>query len=85
MTAAHHWPPGVPAWIGDDCLVPRIVDGSHITTRVARYDHATGTSRCPECGAVVDWAVEPRQWADPRCCGCQAADGCPDTLRTGEL
>ena len=80
---AHHWPPGRPAWIGATCLVPRIDEhGSHRCRTVAEYDHRTGTSRCPECGAVVAWSAEPSQWADPRCVGCQSAD-CPPTLRTG--
>ena len=80
----HHWPPGTPAWVGDACLVPRVVDGSHLTELVATYDHELGVSLCPECGAVVAWEDEPSQWADPRCVECQAADGCPATLRTGE-
>jgi rubredoxin len=80
----HHWPPGTPAWIGDDCLVPRVVDGSHLTELVATYDHELGVSLCPECGDVVAWEDAPDIWADPRCPACQADDESPATLRTGE-
>lgn len=85
MTA--HWPPGVPAWVGADCLVPEVVQvdtgPTHRTRCVATYDHATSTSLCPECGAVVAWSAEPSQWADPRCRECQGRESCPPTPRDG--
>ena len=79
----HHWPPGTPAWVGDACLVPRIEGGSHLTELVATYDHATSTSLCPECGAIVPWEEAPAVRSDPRCRECQGRESCPPTLRDG--
>jgi len=85
-TGAYERRPGDYWWIGDECLqCTGIEGGSHRERSVATYDPELGVSICPECGAVVAWEDAPDTWADPRCCECQAADGCPATLRTGEL
>ena len=78
--------PGDTWWCGTECLrcSETTADGSRLEEIVATYDPELGVSLCPECGAVVAWEDEPDTWADPRCCGCQDADECPATLRTGE-
>ena len=73
------WRPGKTWWFGDSCLECTGIDrnGSRQSRVVATFDELAKASRCPCCGAVVEWDSAPGIHDDPRCCGCQ----CPPTMR----